>query len=143
MFVGSAASAAGGLGMLVAPVEEAAPARRAALYGGAAELAAVKLMEHRMGMVAEPLRFGTAGKLMRAAEVLTVAGGLVGGLLGGRSRLAAAAAGLASLAGSACARFGIFHAGVASAKDSKYTVRPQRERLDKKRAEAGDPPPRS
>jgi hypothetical protein len=36
---------------------------------------------------------------------------------------------VAALAGSACTRFGIFHAGVASAEDPKYTVQPQRERL--------------
>ena len=42
---------------------------------------------------------------------------------------AAAAAGLAPLAGSALQRFGTFEAGVASTKDPKYVVVPQRERL--------------
>jgi hypothetical protein len=36
---------------------------------------------------------------------------------------------VALLAGSACTRFGIFEAGQASARDPKYTVVPQRERL--------------
>ncbi|MBO0871397.1 MAG: nitrite reductase, partial [Micromonosporaceae bacterium] len=58
------------------------------------------------------------------------AGGLTGLLLGRRSRVAAVAAGAALLAGSACTRFGIFHAGVASADDPRYTVEPQRARLD-------------
>jgi hypothetical protein len=40
------------------------------------------------------------------------------------------AAGLALLAGSALQRFGAFEAGVASTKDPKYVVQPQRERLD-------------
>jgi formate-dependent nitrite reductase membrane component NrfD len=130
VFVGSAASAAGGLGMIVAPVEEAGPARAAAILGGAVEISALRLMERRMGMTAEPLRQGTAGTLIRAAEVLPVAGAGIGGLLGRWSRTAAIAGGLASLAGSACTRFGIFHAGVASAQDPKYTVQPQRERLN-------------
>ena len=46
-----------------------------------------------------------------------------------RSRPAAAVAGLALLGGSALQRFGVFEAGVASTKDPKYVVVPQRERL--------------
>jgi hypothetical protein len=61
---------------------------------------------------------------------LTVTGAVVGGLLGGRSRVAAVVGGLAALAGSACTRFGIFQAGITSAEDPKYTVVPQRARLD-------------
>lgn len=129
VFVGSSACAAGGLGMIGAPTGEAGPARRAVLLGTALDVVASKAMERRMGESAEPLRTGTAGKLMRAAEILTVTGAVVGGLLGGRSRAAAVVGGLASLAGSACTRFGIFHAGVASARDPKYTVVPQRARL--------------
>ena len=129
VFVGSAATAAGGLGMLTAPVAEAGPARRAAVLGATLEVMAVKKMERGMGLAAEPLRTGRAGRLMKAAEVLTVAGAVVGGVLGRRSRVAAALGGVAALAGSACTRFGIFHAGVASAEDPKYTVVPQRERL--------------
>jgi hypothetical protein len=33
------------------------------------------------------------------------------------------------MAASACTRFGVFHAGQESARDPKYTVVPQRERL--------------
>jgi hypothetical protein len=130
VFVGSAATAAGGLGMLTAPVAEAGPARRAALLGGALELAAVKKMERGMGLAGEPLRTGKAGTLMRTAEVLTVTGAVLGGILGRKSRVAAVLGGVAALAASACTRFGIFHAGVASAEDPKYTVVPQRQRLE-------------
>ncbi|ASR36093.1 polysulfide reductase [Prauserella marina] len=133
VFAGSAASAAGGWGLLIAPPGEAAPARKATIVGGALELGATSLMERRMGLSAEPLRQGTAGKLMRAAKGLTVAGAVVGGVLGRKSRAVAAVGGLASLAGAACTRFGFFHAGVASAEDPKYTVRPQRERLERER----------
>ena len=129
VFVGSAATAAGGLGMLTASTAEAGPARRAAVLGGALELAAMRRMERGMGLPAEPLRTGTAGRLMKAAEVLTVVGALLGGVLGRRSRVAATLGGAAALAGSACTRFGIFHAGIASAEDPKYTVVPQRKRI--------------
>jgi DMSO reductase anchor subunit len=131
VFVGSAACAASGLGMIGAPVDQASPARKAALLGATLDVMATKRMERTMGMVAEPLHTGTPGKLMRAAEILTVSGALVGGVLGRRSKVAAVLGGAALLAGSACTRFGIFHAGVESAKDPKYTVVPQRERLRK------------
>lgn len=135
VFVGSAAAAAGGLGMIGAPVDQAGPARRAALFGAALEVVASKRMERGMGLAAEPMRTGTAGTLLRAAEILTVGGALVGGVLGRRSRVAAMLGGAAALAGSACTRFGIFHAGVASARDPKYTVVPQRERLRERQGE--------
>ena len=63
------------------------------------------------------------------AALATVGAAVVAGGLGHRSRGAAVIGGAAALAASACTRFGIFHAGVASAEDPKYTVVPQRERL--------------
>ena len=65
---------------------------------------------------------------MEIAEVLTAAG-LAGAVLAGRSRAAAAVSGAALLTASALTRFGVFEAGRASARDPKYTVGPQRERL--------------
>jgi formate-dependent nitrite reductase membrane component NrfD len=129
VFVGSAASAAAGLGLLAAPVAQNGPAVRMAAIGAVGELTAVRLLERRIGTVAETYHDGRAGKLMRTAQTLTVAG--VGGALafGRRSRFAAALSGAALLAASACARFGIFEAGQASTRDPKYTVEPQRERL--------------
>ncbi|QKG20260.1 NrfD/PsrC family molybdoenzyme membrane anchor subunit [Actinomadura verrucosospora] len=139
VFVGSAAAAASGMALLAAPVRETAPMRSAAVFGAGLELAAAKLMERRLGMVAEPYREGTGGRLVRVAEVLSVAGAAGGALLGGRSRIAAALSGAALLAGSACTRFGVFHAGMRSAKDPKYTVVPQRERADARdTAKTGD-----
>ncbi|PPJ13968.1 polysulfide reductase [Nocardia nova] len=129
VFVGSAATAAGGLAVLASPAHEAGPARRALILGAATELAAGEVMSRRMGLSAEPLHQGTAGRLMNAAKALSVFGAVVGGVGGRRSRTAAIIGGAAAVAGSACTRFGIFHAGVASAEDPKYTVIPQRERL--------------
>jgi formate-dependent nitrite reductase membrane component NrfD len=129
VFVGSAASAAGGLGLLAAPLAQNGPAVRLAAIGAASEMTALKLLERRIGMVAECYREGRAGTLMRAAEALSVAG-VAGALaLGRRSRVGAVLSGAALLAASACTRFGIFEAGLASARDPRYTVQPQRERL--------------
>lgn len=132
VFVGSAATAAGGFGVLTAPINEAAPARRALLLGVATELVANELMSRQMGLSAEPLHQDKAGRYLRAAKVLSASGAVLGGMLGHRSRIAALSGGMAALAGSACTRFGIFHAGVASSEDPKYTVVPQRQRADER-----------
>lgn len=134
VFVGSAAAASGGLGMLLAPLSEAGPARRLAVAGAIAELAVEHRMERSMGLSAEALHHGKPGKLIRASKILTATGATGALLLGGRSRIAAALSGVALLAGSACTRFGVFEAGIESAHDPKYTVVPQRERLDRRRA---------
>jgi formate-dependent nitrite reductase membrane component NrfD len=130
VFVGSAAAASAGLGLITSPVHETGPVRRLALGGAVLELVMEHRMERSMGITAEPLHQGTAGRLMRAAKVLTVAGA-AGSMLAGRSRAVAVASGAALLAGSVCTRFGVFEAGQESAKDPKYTVVPQRERLDR------------
>jgi len=57
---------------------------------------------------------------------------------GRRSRVAAAAAGAALLAGSAMTRFAIFEAGLNSARDPRYTVIPQRQRLQARREPGGN-----
>lgn len=130
VFVGSAAAAAGGLAMVTVPTAETGPARRTAVLGAALDLAAAHRMEGRMGLVGEPLSTGRAGTLLRTARLLTAGGAVVGAVAGRRSRPASVLAGAALVAGSACTRFGVFAAGVASTKDPKYVVVPQRDRLD-------------
>ncbi len=130
VFTGSAAAASGGLGMLSSPIAQAGPARRLAIGGALVELLAERRMEQSMGLTAEPLHLGKAGRLMKAAKALTI-GGAVGSLLAGRSRAVAVVSGAALMAGSACTRFGIFEAGQESARDPRYTVVPQRERVDR------------
>jgi hypothetical protein len=49
--------------------------------------------------------------------------------LGGRRRGPAAAGGALLLASSACQRFAIYRAGIASANDPAYTVGPQLQRI--------------
>jgi formate-dependent nitrite reductase membrane component NrfD len=129
VFTGSAAAAAGGLGMAFTPMREAAPARRFALVGAAVELAASRVLPSRMGLVGEAYTTGHAHRLRTRSELLTAAGIVSTALLARRSRLGAVASGLALMAGSAYQRFAVFEAGVASTKDPRYVVVPQRERL--------------
>ena len=128
VFAGSAVTAAGGLGMLAVRPDGAGQAVRFAVLGAAAELTAKSLLLQRLGPAAEPYEKGRAGTLMEAGEVLTSAG-LAGAVLAGRSRAVAALSGAALMAASALTRFGVFEAGRASARDPKYTVGPQRQRL--------------
>jgi formate-dependent nitrite reductase membrane component NrfD len=142
VFCGSAAAASGGLGMVGAPVAEAGPARTFAVGGAVAELAAAHRMERSMGLAAETLHRGPAGRWMTASKALTVAGA-VGAVFGRRNRALSVASGAALLAGSFCTRLAVFEAGIASAKDPKYTVVPQRERLEQGAGDLTPPAARS
>jgi len=133
VFAGSAASAAGGLGLLLTRPADARPARDLAIFGAAVELAAKRQLVARLAgtpgqSLAEPYEEGTTGAILRVAEMLT-AGGLAGAVLGRRNRVVSALSGAALVAASAMTRFGIFQAGLASARDPKYTIVPQRARL--------------
>ena len=128
LFAGSAAGAAGGLGMLAIRPGRAAQAVEFGVTGAAVELAAKRLLLRRLGPAAEPYQKGRAGAMLRASEVLTTAG-LAGAVLARRNRAAAALSGAALMAASALTRFGVFEAGRASARDPRYTVGPQRQRL--------------
>lgn len=133
VFAASAMSAAGGMGMLAAPPDESGPARLIGVVGGAAELGLIELMKHNMGEVGDAFTESRkAHRYERAARIATGAGIAVGTLFGKRSRLAAAAAGAGLLAGSAFARFAIFEAGLESAEDPRYTVVPQRRRIEER-----------
>jgi formate-dependent nitrite reductase membrane component NrfD len=137
VFAGSAASAAGGLGLLATHPADAEPARNLAVLGATVELIAKRQMIHRLARsggagsdgvsLAEPYEAGTTGAILRIAEFLT-AGALAGAVLGRRSRAVSALAGASLVTASAMTRFGIFEAGMASARDPKYTIVPQRRR---------------
>jgi formate-dependent nitrite reductase membrane component NrfD len=134
VFVSSASLAAAGLAMITTPAAETGPARKLAVLGVIGDLVATRVMRRRMDPVAaEPLHEGRPGQLLRLSEALAVAGG-IGTLLGGRRRGVAAAAGLALVAASALTRFGVFEAGIHSAKDPRYTIEPQKRRLAARRA---------
>jgi hypothetical protein len=132
VFAGSGAAAAGGLAMLLAPRQQSGPAVRMALAGTVLEGAAMQLIERRRGLSAEPYQRGKPGRLMRTAKALSV-GATAVTVVAGRSRTGRAVAGAAYVAGSVALRFGIFEAGLDSARDPKYTVVPQRQRVDERR----------
>jgi len=135
VFVSSANAAASGLALVTVPTSQNGPARRLAAVSALTELVAFERMQERLGpTLSEPLRTGRAGRLLKASKILTTAGA-VGAVALGRNRIGAALSGLALLAGSVCTRFGVFEAGMASAIDPKYTVEPQRERLERRRAQ--------
>lgn len=133
VFAGSASAAAGGLAMTAAPVSQSGPARRLAAAGAALDLAGMELMRRRLGDLARPYVEGRPGLLLRSARAATVAGA-VGALVGGRSRWVSQGSGVLLAAGSLLTRFGVFQAGLASADDPAYVVRPQRERMRRDRA---------
>ena len=132
-------AAAGGMGLLTAPVTQAGPARRLAVGGAALDLAVTsRPWSPAWVCSAEPMHQGTAGRLLAGRP------GAHGGRRAPGARRPAAGAdasrrrGAALLAGSACTRFGIFDAGQQSARDPRYTVVPQRERLERRgRGRAG------
>lgn len=130
VFAGGAAASAGAAVAMVTPSEAAGPARRLAVGGAVAQLAAVGAMRRRLGELAEPYRVdGAASRYSRLATGLTLAGGGVLALAGAR-RVGAVAGGALTLGGALAERWSIFEAGFASARDPKYTVGPQRRRLD-------------
>ncbi|MGV9213421.1 NrfD/PsrC family molybdoenzyme membrane anchor subunit [Micromonospora sp. RB23] len=135
IFAGSALASGAGVGLLAAPPSQAGPARRMAVAGAALELYGAHRVETRLGLLSEPYRSGRPGRLLRAGRLLTTVG-VAGALLGRRSRAVGALSGAALLSASVATRFGIFYGGVASARDPRYTVVPQRERVNARRTEA-------
>jgi hypothetical protein len=130
VFAASAAATAGGAAAILTPAEDAGPARRLALIGAVVEVGARKVMERRLGpFLGEPYFEGQSGRYATLAKRLTSAGAVVLALTG-RRRAGAVAGGALLLAGGAFQRWAVFRAGFASARDPKYTVVPQRARLD-------------
>jgi len=128
VFAGGSCASAGGAIAALTPAARARPARRLGIVGAALELAATKAMEDRLGeLVGKPYHEGPAGRFAKAAKVATAAGaGLMA--VAGRRRLGAIVAGSLLVAGSACGRFAVYHAGKQSAADPLATSLPQKER---------------
>jgi Polysulphide reductase, NrfD len=129
LFGSSAVASAGAASAIVVPPRQAGPARRMAIGGAIVENVVMKAMEKRLGMIGEPYHQGEAGRYARLAKACSLGGAALMGLAGRRSRLAAASGGALLLAGEAALRWSVFKAGFQSARDPKYTVIPQRERI--------------
>jgi hypothetical protein len=140
VFGASACASAGAVAAMLTPPAAAGPARRAAVFGAAAELVAVKRMEQRLGFVGEVYHQGEAGKFGRISKACVAAGAGILALRGSRSRAAAVAGGALVAAGELALRWSVYKAGFQSARDPRYTVIPQKER--RARASRAAPPPR-
>jgi formate-dependent nitrite reductase membrane component NrfD len=128
LFGASAAASAGAATTLFAR-EEAGPARRLAVLGAAGALGLKEVMQRRLGFVGEVYEQGEAGRYGRVSKGLTAAGAAVLAARGKRSRAAAVTGSALVLAGELALRWSVFKAGFQSARDPRYTVIPQRERL--------------
>lgn len=139
VFASSAAASAGGLAMVATGIRQAAPARRMGVGGAVVALTMEWRMERSMGLSAETLRVGKAKRLMDLSRALTIGGAVGAAVFGGRNRGVAQVSGAALLAGSLCTRLAIFEAGQNSARDPRYTVVPQRRRLERRADNFAEP----
>ena len=130
IFGASAAASAGAAASVFVPPRDAGPARRLAVAGILAEGVLMQAMEMRLGTVGEVYRHGAAGKFSRAAKGLALAGATLLATRGRKSRTAAVAGGALACAGELCLRWAVFKAGSQSARDPKYVVESQRERVE-------------
>ncbi len=127
VFGASSSAGAGAAATLCAPHAASWPARRLAMLATALELASIQAMERHLGDLGEPLRQGKNGRIAGVAKLL---GGAGAGLIGtaGRRRPGAARLGaVLMLSGVMGTRWSIYRAGFESARDPKYTVKPQRQ----------------
>ena len=131
----SAAASAGAAAAICTPTDVAGPARRAAVAGVALELGLMKAMEKKLGFVGEVYKQGEAHRYGRISKVCTAAGAGLLAWRGKQSRAAAATGGALILAGELALRWSVFKAGFQSARDPKYTVLPQKERLRQRKGE--------
>jgi Polysulphide reductase, NrfD len=129
-FGASAAASAGAAAAVTTRPGAAAPARRLAIGGALAEAISAELMRQRLGELGEPYAKGRAGAFRRAGAAALAAGAAVLGGPGRCSRRAAIVGGSLVMAGALCARWSVFKAGFQSAADPKYTVGPQRARIE-------------
>jgi hypothetical protein len=131
VFAAGGGMSAGAAALVITPRRAAAPALRLAVGSAAVELAAVTVMERRLGALAKPYRDGLAANLGRAAKALTLAGAGLAAAGASRSRAAAIGAGALLTAGAVLTRWSIFKAGARSAAHPAATVDPQRERIER------------
>jgi formate-dependent nitrite reductase membrane component NrfD len=128
----SAAASGGAAVAAVTPTECAGPARRAAIVGTALELGLTEVMQRKLGFVGEVYHQGEAGRYGKVSKLCASTGAALLAWRGRRSRLAAGVGGGLVLAGEAALRWSVFKAGFQSARDPRYTVLPQKERLKQK-----------
>jgi hypothetical protein len=130
IFGASAVASAGAAAAMVVPPGDAGPARRIAVAGVLAEGALMQAMEQRLGKVGDVYHEAEAGKLSTAAKGLALAGSALLARRGGKGRASAVVGGALVCAGELCLRWAVFKAGFQSARDPKYVVESQRQRIE-------------
>ena len=140
IFGASAAASAGAAASMFVHPRDAGPARRVAVAGVLAEGALMQAMELRLGAVGEVYHQDAAGKLCWAAKGLAVAGATLLAKRGRKSRASAVVGGALVCAGELCLRWAVFKAGVQSARDPKYVVESQRQRIEREGTRATKKP---
>ena len=136
IFGASAAASAGAAASMFLAPGDAWPARRLAVAGVVAEGALMQTMELRLGEVGEVYHRGAAGTFSTAAKLLAGGGAALLATRGRKSRGAAVLGGALVCAGELCLRWAVYKAGFQSARDPKYTVKPQRERANREGSKA-------
>jgi Polysulfide reductase len=131
IFAASAAASAGAAACVFLQPRDAGPARRLAVAGVLAEGALMQTMERRLGTIGEVYRQGEARRFSWAAKGLSTAGAMLLARQGRKSRASAVLGGALVCAGEMCLRWAVFKAGFQSARDPKYVVESQRERVER------------
>jgi hypothetical protein len=133
LFAASGIGAAGAIGSAFAPANQTTLARRLMIAGALGVPVAGHLMEKKLGkFIAEPYHLGKARSFRRVAEFLSLAGAAIG-VIGRKNRAATCVAAACVATSGVFERFAVSAAGTQSAKDPKYVVQPQRERVDARR----------
>lgn len=129
LFLASGAAAAASMFEFFGMNEyERSAVERFGLMGKSMELAASLALEadaSRIERVGRPLKQGLSGFLWKSGKILTIASGVLS-VLPGKSRRKRVIAAALGTAASLCIRFGLFHAGKASARDPRATFEAQR-----------------
>jgi hypothetical protein len=126
VFAAGAGLTAGAAATAATPLEHAAAARRLALVGSVAELAAQQVLHRGLGEHDGAYKQTAPHRLERMAQGSLLAGSALMAARGRSSRFAAVTAGALMLGGGLAARWSIYKAGLVSAGDPKYVVGPQR-----------------
>jgi DMSO reductase anchor subunit len=125
LFGAGAAASAGGAAAVLVP--DARPARRVAIAGATAELAAKRALTGTLPPdVARAYHDGAAATFGRVAAGLLATGAVLCAAGRGRRRLLTRLGGLAIVAGAAAERFSVMEAGRESAADPETTIALQR-----------------
>jgi len=130
LFAAESAASAGAATTLVLAPAEALPARRLAILGALGAEVVMARMRRRLGFVGEVYDRDDAGRYDRPARVAGLSGAALLATTGRRNRALSVLGSALVLGGGVARRWSVFRAGFQSARDPRYTVEPQRARVE-------------